>query len=86
MSTLSKDRIALLLATARSNPDFGARLLQKLPAADREQVLSQLSRPVARETTKLATPGLKKCRAVKPVNNGLSAQLNLFAKVTARVS
>jgi hypothetical protein len=85
MSTLSKDRIALLLATARSNPDFGARLLQKLPVAERDQVLGQLSRPVTRETTKLTAPGLKKCRAAKPVNNGLSAQLNLFARVTARV-
>jgi hypothetical protein len=83
---LSESRLALLLATARSNPEFARRMMQGLPESTRAEVLARLSQPPRRTTTSLAGPGIAKCRAETRVNNGLSAQLNLFAKTVSRVS
>lgn len=84
----SKERYSLFIATARKNPEFATRLLQQLPEDARAEVLSALMRPEPVVATRsLAGPGLRKCPAPRPkVNNGMSAQLNLFAKAVSRVS
>jgi hypothetical protein len=74
----------LLLATARCNPEFAARLLRNLPEPARAELLAELSKPVTRRVA--PGPGLAKCGPLRTPNNGLSAQLNLFAKSVARVS
>lgn len=81
-----KTRGTLLLATARKNPEFAARLVQNLPEDTRCEVLSELSRHETRAVTSLSRPGLRKCHTSASVNNGLSAQLNMFAKAVSRVS
>jgi hypothetical protein len=83
---LSEERLALLIATARSNPEFARRLLQGLPENSRSEVLARLSAPHKPSTTQLRGPGLTKCQSRPRVNNGLSAQLNLFAKAVSKVS
>ena len=81
-----KTRGTLLLATARKNPEFAARLVQSLPEGTRCEVLAELSRHETRAVTPLSKPGVRKCHPSAAVNNGLSAQLNLFAKAVSRVS
>jgi hypothetical protein len=83
---ITEDRLALLLATARSNPEFARRMVQQLPEPVRAQVLARLSLPQKPLTTRSLGPGIAKCRPSPSVNNGLSAQLNLFAKSVSRVS
>jgi len=83
---ISEARIALLLATARTNPEFARRMIERLPEATRAEVLARLSAPPKPATTKLSGPGLAKARPRVAVNNGMSAQLNLFARAVSRVS
>jgi hypothetical protein len=86
MPTVSPKRLELLIATARSNPEFARRLLNELPDDFRALVLTELARPKQVATTSLTGPGLEKCQPRALPNNGLSAQLNLFAKAASRVS
>lgn len=69
------------------NPEFASRMIQNLSEPLRSQILAELAKPVS------LAPGLRKCltkpattRAKAVVNNGMSAQLNLFASRVSRVS
>lgn len=85
MPTSSRARLELIVSTARSNPEFGHRLSSELSEAARGELLSRLARPVRLPTTSLSGPGPRKCRPTATVSNGLSAQLNLFARSASRV-
>jgi hypothetical protein len=82
----SEERLALMIATARTNPEFARRLVQNLPESTRVEVLARLALPPKPATKSLSGPGLAKCQSRPRVNNGLSAQLNQFAKAVSRVS
>lgn len=80
---MANDRVLRLIATARQHPEFATRLLQQLPEATRQQVVAELAKP----SSPLPGPGLRKCEGVKQngAQTGLAAQLNQFAKSIARV-
>lgn len=82
---LTEERLELLLATARSNPDFARRMLQRLPQSTHDEVLARLAAPPSTRPPALPGPGLAKCRRRPAVANGLSAQLNSFARAVSRV-
>lgn len=78
-------RVQLLLATARKNPEFASRLLQEVPEPLRGPLLAELGRPalVAKG------PGLRKTKPPPDpygASNGMTAQLNLFARQVSKVS
>jgi hypothetical protein len=78
-------RLLRLLATARNHPEFAARVAMQLPHQLRLQFVEELSRP--EPIAPKPRPGLKKCAASTRVpNNGMSVQLNLFARSVSRVS
>jgi hypothetical protein len=85
MPTSSRTRLELIVSTARSNPEFGRKLSAELDDDARSELVSRLSQPVRLPTTSLSGPGPKKCRPRVDANNGLSAQLNSFARAVARV-
>jgi hypothetical protein len=70
-------RARILLATARSNPEFALRVTHSLPEEERSRFVQELA-----STAPPAKPGLAKCRrephpAVAPVP---SVNLGLFGK------
>ncbi len=88
MSTGPNDRMLRLLATARNHPEFAQRVALALPEQLRLEFARELSQPAVKttKTKALCGPGLRKCRKVVPApNNGMSAQLNLFARSVSRV-
>jgi hypothetical protein len=83
MSRLPPRRIALL-ATARKHPEFALKVAHALDADTRERFVSTLAKPERAEKPRL--PGLAKCaRSPFAPENGLTAQLSLFARSAARV-
>ncbi len=85
MSACSSTRLKTILATARRNPEFAAQLVLELPEPLRSDVIAELARPALKSPRAAARPGpgLRKCAGER---NGMSAQLNLFARSVARVS
>lgn len=81
MSVYRSQRAALVLATARHNPSVAAEVSARLPRQLQLEFASELSRPAARPAAKAARPGIKKCQGA---SNGLSAQLNVFARSLTR--
>lgn len=92
-----REKIHVLLATARHNPEFARRLADAMPVAQRPELGRVLARPA--EST-LCRPGVAKCRpsagpraAQRPQNktvavraeNPMSAQLRLFARSITRI-
>lgn len=83
MSRLPTRSLALL-ATARKHPEFALKVADALPSVARETFVSELSKPERAEKPRL--PGLAKCaRSPYSPENGLTAQLSLFARSAARV-
>jgi hypothetical protein len=79
-----------ILATARNHPEFAQRVALQLPEQLRLDFATELGKPAdntrTKNTKRVAGPGLRKCgKAPQPANNGLSAQLNLFARSVSRV-
>jgi hypothetical protein len=85
MASPRSERVVRLLATARSNPEFAARLVAELPASARASLIEELAKPAAPPEA----PRLRKCQAPAAADWGThtdySAQLNLFARRSYRV-
>jgi len=90
-----KSRTQELLIAARQSPEFGLRLLAELPPHARAEALRRWTLPTALSPSDVPTedggevrphgrPGLRKCGPAQP-NNGLSAQLNAFARSVSRM-
>lgn len=83
MSRLPPRSLAFL-ATARKHPEFALKVAHALDAETRETFVSELSKPERADKPRL--PGLAKCaRSPYAAENGLTAQLSLFARAAARV-
>ncbi|MEN9581176.1 MAG: hypothetical protein RJA70_4185 [Pseudomonadota bacterium] len=83
---ISRERFRRLIATARMNPEFASRIIQNVSEPLRTELLAELAKPVS------PLPGVRKCKPAAHAdkssqipNNGMSAQLNLFASRVSRV-
>lgn len=81
--TPARERIRVLLATARTNPEFARRLAEAVPAAVRPELSRTLAQPAP---TASRGPGVAKCRPARRNVTPMSAQLNLFARSVSRVT
>jgi len=81
-----RDRTLSLLATARTNPEFGRRVTEGLSQSARDMFVSELAKPERIELRPSKAPGLAKCARSPYANeSGFAAQLRLVAKSAARV-
>ncbi|HET9954390.1 MAG TPA: hypothetical protein VFQ61_07795 [Polyangiaceae bacterium] len=82
-STLAP-RTLRLISTARQNPEFAARLASELPEPSRRLLMTELARPEPARAP--GAKGLAKCKpSPYAPENGLTAQLSLFAQRASRV-
>ncbi|HEY8943476.1 MAG TPA: hypothetical protein VIM73_04400 [Polyangiaceae bacterium] len=80
----SLGRVSRLLVTARSNPEFGRRLVQELPQQARDIFVSAVAKP-EQSNPLPRRPGIAKCAASPYADVGLAAQLLCVARQAARV-
>jgi hypothetical protein len=82
MSARATDQLSKLLLAARQSPEFGLRLLAELSPESRAEAIRRWCQVSSPEVSSVALrPGLKKCGVGRAApNNGLSAQLEAFAR------
>lgn len=84
------ERFNVWMTAARQSPDFGVRLLAKLPPAARAEAVRCWTQPAsapppAKPPLAIGAPGLKKCGPSAPLKTFSSAQLDAFARSVGRV-
>lgn len=83
----SNERLETLIALARTNPQFAARLVAQLPAEHRTTLIAALARPPRKAVARPSvSPGLMKAAAPSPsdAQSAYNAQLRAFAKSLTR--
>lgn len=83
MTSYRSDRLMKLMTAARQSPDFGVRLLARLPPSARTEAVRYWS--LCQPPQPAAKPGLKKCGSDAATTSALGAQLQAFARTIGRV-
>jgi hypothetical protein len=79
----SEERVRVVLATARTNPEFARRLAEVIPAQARLELVEALARPGSAGPR---APKLAKCGWENRRQSPMSAQLNAFARSVSRIA
>jgi hypothetical protein len=79
----ANERVRILLATARTNPEFARRLAEVIPAESRLELVEALARPAFGGSRE---PRLAKCGSAERRQSPMSTQLNAFARSVSRIA